>query len=475
MTQGENSINNRPGNATKPLISFWGALSSAALLLAAVISLAGCAALEREPGIPIPATNTAPPATPTPTPVPVIEIESVTARAVQDPGRWDIFGLIENISNDDLTDLELQVSLLNEEGEVQTEATFLPALRQLSPGEETAFRAQFDELDIAVQSGQILVELASYQPGPITPLQITVDQVSVRPDSQGGATYLGYFSNASPERGELRNVEAYMMDDDGRPIDFADLTLTISIIEPYGKVPFRVDFSGDHGDKWPVFFIDAVPLRDTTQPTPLWSVTEPRLFFTDQGIAYYVLEIENTAFAPQVFEGVFTLFDDLELAGVLPIRSPAPIRAQSSWFFTIEPGLALPVRLRSDPEAMRDLTVDVTLDPAASHGVSDEVVIIDLEIQSVERTGSSLHMKGILSNPTADTLASPLLSAVLRNTRGDVVSASTALVADKLPADGRLEFTIALWIPAGTDLPSLEFDLSAFAVKPAGAGTQKPE
>ncbi len=437
----------------------------AACCLLAIIFIPGCAALSREPGLSRQPTNTAPPATNTPTPVPVIEVSNITVRQGEHQGYLEVFGVILNITDDGLTELELAVSVFDPEGNLQAQTTVLPALRQISPGATTAFKAEFDRIDFVLEPEMVLVELASFQLSTITSLQITVDRGSARPNFEGGTTYLGYFSNAQPEYGELRNVEAFMIDEDDKPIDSADFILTTTSVEPRSEVPFRVDFFEEYGDAWPVFYVDAIPSENPNRTSPLWTVSEPRLFFTSQGIPYYLVEIKNTAFAPQDFEGILTMTEGIELQGILPVHSPIPIKAQSSWYFTLEPGLALPVRLRKDAAGMNELIATVTLDPLKTQGVSADLVNLELEIDGIETIGGSLYLQGTLSNPTDMDLADPVVFATLRTASAEVISANSELAAETIPTGDSLEFTLSLRIPAGLDPTALEFDLTALGVR----------
>jgi hypothetical protein len=254
-----------------------------------------------------------------------------------------------------------------------------------------------------------------------------------------------------------------MFNQDGEPVDSAELLLTLSSVEPRGRIPFRADFRASYDGVWPEFFIDAVP-EDPYRSSPLWTAPEPRLFFTSQGRPIYLLEINNTAFAPQQIEGMLTLSIDSDLLGVLPVRSPAPIPAQSSWFFTLEPSLALPAELREDEIALQQLSATLQIDPVETHGVKDEVLSVDLEVSAVETIGGSIYLQGLLHNPTDQELVDPVVYATLRDTDGVVITANSLGVAERLPKEASLSFTIPLWLPGGVDPSSLEFDLHAAAL-----------
>lgn len=440
--------------------------AATASCLLATLFLTGCIAIGREPGLPAQPTETTRPATPTPTPVPLITVENLTVKAGDQEHHWEVFGTIQNISDDGLTDLELSVTALGPEGEVQAQGTFLPALRQLSPGDTTAFKAEFEQIGLDLQPERILVQLASFRVSTITPLQISVDQISARPNFEGGTTYLGYFSNVQLRYGEFRNIEAFMVNEDGEPIDSADFILTTTSIAPRGQVPFLVEFFEDYDEAWPEFYIDAIPSEEPDGASPLWVVTEPRLFFTSQSIPYYLIEIKNTAFAPQKIEGILTLSEGLELLGILPIRSPIPIPAQSSWYFTLEPSLAIPVQIRDDEAALSDLIADVALDPLKTRGVSVEIVDLELEIVKIETIGGSIYLQGKMTNPTEQKIEHPAAFALLHTTSGEVISANSERAADTILAGETVQFTLPLRIPAGTDPSALEFDLSAMGVTP---------
>jgi hypothetical protein len=395
----------------------------------------------------------------------VIDVETITVEEGADAHSWEIFGIIRNISDDGIADLEMNVSILNSDGTIEAHKTVLPALRQLSPGDSTAFQAEFNQLETDVRKNEVRVELSSFQVRTVTPLQIAVDQISARPNFEGGTTYLGFFSNVQLEYGEFLNIEAFMMNENGEPIDAADGITTIASIEPRGRVPFQVEFFTDHGEAWPEFYIDAVPADDPTKASRLWTTSEPQLFFTSQKVPYYLIEVKNAAYAPQRFEGMLTFTEGIELIGIVPLGSKAPIPAQSSWFFTVEPSLALPIRLRGDEKAIRELIAEVIIDPIASRGVSDELISLGLEIESIETIGGSMYLQGKAINQGELDLSSPFVFAALRNPEGEVITANSVRIADTIPAGETTGFTIALWIPSGIEPNTLEYDISAYAIK----------
>jgi hypothetical protein len=394
----------------------------------------------------------------------VIEVFGITIEQTDDPGSWQVYGLVRNISDEGLTDLELEVSIIGLDDVTQSQVEVLPALRQLSPGDAAPFTALFSTLENDPRAEDVLVELSSFEAGSIKAMELTIDKSTVRPNISGGTTFLGYFSN--PQRGfsEIRNVGVYMLNEDGEPIDAAESILTGSLIAPRGQLPFRVDFDRDYDEVWPKFYIDAVPTGDPNGSKSLWSVQEPRLFLTSQKVPVYLLEITNTAFAPQKLEGMLALTEGTELVGLLPLRSPSLIPVQSSWFVSLEPSLELPIRLRNNEDAMRALIADIIIDPLASHGVNSELISLELEVESLEIIGGSLFLEGTLQNPLDRAVSNAVVHASLRDSTGVVVSAHSAIAAEQIEGQGSQAFLLSLWIPDGSDPNMLEFDLYADAV-----------
>jgi hypothetical protein len=437
--------------------------------LLAVVTISACGPISREPGLSREPTDTQLPRTSTPTPPPRVEADNLSVHKDEEESSWLVFGTIRNISEDGLSDLELNVAVLDHEGETLAEGIFLPALRQLSPGDSTAFKAEFTQIDDASSPQKASVKLESFLVSTVTPLQITVDEISARSNTWDGTTYLGYFTNVQMEYGQIRNVEAFMMNEDGTPFDSAKRVVTLSSVAPRGRVPFSVEFNDNFAEAWPDFYIDAVPSEEPSRRSPLWTVAEPQLFLTSQGLPYYLLEIKNTAFAPQTIEGIFTLTKGTEIFAVLPIRSPAPIAAKSSWFFTLEPGLSLPFELRNDEQAISALIPNVTLDPIETRGVGDELIPIDLVIESVETIGGSIFFRGRVSNSTDQSLENPVVYATLRDPSGMAISANSERIVQAIPVGGSVDFTLSARIPAEIEPNALEFDLNAIALSASGS------
>ena len=451
-----------PQAGFEPLIHYL--LRSCAAICLCASFLVGCADVAREPQIAGAATGSPESAVPTPTSLPLIELDGVTVQHSGTAGDWVVYGLVRNSSERVLDELVLGVALVDRDGELHARVESVPAQRLIAPGDQTAFSAAFQPVTVRVDPERVRVSVLSYREALVEPLEIIVDQVSSRTNIDGGTTFLGFLSNVQPEHAEIRNVEAYFMNDEGLPVGSAEAVLTASSVAPHSRNPVQADFIEVYGENLPVFYVDAVPIEAPDRSSTLWAVTDPVLFSTAQGVHYYLIELRNTAFAPQVVEGLFAISEWRELVGLLPVHSPLPIPPQGSWYVSLEPDLELPVSLRSDEERMEALTAELALDPLGTHGVDARPIMVDLAVDSVESIGGSLFMRGTVLNNTEEPVNSPTVFGVLRTTGGEVVGANSERLSESIPAGEQVGFTLALLTPAGTDPAALEFDLIAIAL-----------
>jgi hypothetical protein len=101
--------------------------------------------------------------------------------------------------------------------------------------------------------------------------------------------------------------------------------------------------------------------------------------------------------------------------------------------------------------------------------VGDELIPIDLVIESVETIGGSIFFRGRVSNSTDQSLENPVVYATLRDPSGMAISANSERIVQAIPVGGSVDFTLSARIPAEIEPNALEFDLNAIALSASGS------
>jgi hypothetical protein len=95
-------------------------------------------------------------------------------------------------------------------------------------------------------------------------------------------------------------------------------------------------------------------------------------------------------------------------------------------------------------------------------------VLLDIQVESFEFTGSRAFIRGRVANPTANAVANPAVFAAVRSTEGNILGASSQVVAPKLAPSAEQAFTLSIDLPAQTTPAMAEYDLRALGVEVDG-------
>jgi hypothetical protein len=89
-----------------------------------------------------------------------------------------------------------------------------------------------------------------------------------------------------------------------------------------------------------------------------------------------------------------------------------------------------------------------------------------LEIDHVETIGSSLFVRGRITNPSEEDLEGPTVMGAVYSTSGDLWTAGWSTPQERIAGNDQLEFGFDLPWPAGFDLAQAEYDFRALALAP---------
>ncbi len=440
-------------------------------LVSSLFLTVGCALMACSPASPPTVTatvqrHTAPAPTQLAIPAtPELIVEIRDLNLVFDPktGSGDAIGLLGNATEWQVRDVMLRVSITDASGsELATQAVALEQ-KFLGPGEVSPFRAHFVD-GLGAEAAQ--VQVVGYERASFSRVGLIVEEIERFHAQDGTLAILGRITNPGPRQAAVHRLTFIARDSENQPVGLANLSIGLTSLAPGQSSPFLVEFDDDPPIAESTAYIDALAIAAPPEP-PFSFPVEPRVLSDEQSNRFVLGSLKNEASSPKYVSFLLILRMDDRLVGLSRVDSPLPVAGGEQLAFSVGkffgPDFS---QIASDrPEA--DWEIEVLLDTGLS---SDAEVVrkeLDLSISGAEKIGSSIFLRGQLTNSEEQAvLEKATVLVALRSTEGELVSAGWQVVRETLPAGETAQFVLPLRIPAGIDLPDLEFDLRAFGVLP---------
>jgi hypothetical protein len=175
----------------------------------------------------------------TETPTPKNELAVDMVQGYQDAyGSWIVVGLVTNYTDRDVDSIEVEVSILDEDGnDLYTDAAWV-FLYKLAPGETTPFRMAVSEDLVGVDS--FSAEIVGKSTAEIDRAEIEVRGVSMIIDDSGNIHISGEIVNTGTEPADIDDVAAATFDKNGQIVTADASTVYISYLDPGESGPFRI-------------------------------------------------------------------------------------------------------------------------------------------------------------------------------------------------------------------------------------------
>lgn len=421
--------------------------------------LASCAPMPHSPRLqtPTPSKPAKVTRTPTRTPSPIIAVRDVVLTSHAGRDEVAVLGLVENLSPDPLSDVEILVQLLDgSDGLIQQQVVpiFLPHLRS---GGESPFAVDFSGVDGAVK---VQVEPASYASIPVTPVPLQLETWSLTPMVGGGMALLGELENDGELTVALHRVGFSILDTSGDLVGLSPAATHLSLLEPGESTPVAValeDLAHEH-ELQP--YLDAVATTTKKFPPDL-TVQAIWLDRTSQGAPFLLGEISNRGYTATWARLLAVFRHEERLIAAAPIDLPFPIPADEKWPFGTMHIPGLEAALQQDSIELQSLEIEVLIDPYARSEAIGDPQRLQIQVTHFEPIGSTLLIRGSVINPTQKELVSPTVYVALRTTQGDLFSTGWQAMDLRLASQEEAPFTLNLPLPENADVPMSEHDLLA--------------
>ncbi len=427
----------------------------------ALAFMAACSHLPQAVSLPVTPSPLAPAVAlrATGTPALAIDFSSVVV-AAGSPSQTTVLGLISNRSGQAVDDLRIRVSLLDRSGRRLGQREIAPALTQLDAADVSPFAATFP---IRRESGmRASAELVQYRTAASanTPLQAEIVQMEQLPD--GSTALLGRLTNPGGSTVRVRDLAVLALDAQGLPTGLLPWSAGPIRIGPRGSQPFVAIGPAHDTAKAHIAYARA-EVETGERRMDMRFAAGPDLHATSQGEWFITGALENLGSRPAWGQAALRLELDQRLLGLAQVRFALPLTPGEIRPFSVRmPPLFGPLPASLDPAEL-GLGGKPESWPASSGEAA--LVLLDIQVESFEFTGSRAFLRGRVANPTANAVANPTVFAAVRSTEGKVLGAFSQVLAPELPPSGEQAFTLSIDLPAQTTPAMAEYDLRALGVE----------
>ncbi len=368
-----------------------------------------------------------------------------------------VLGIIHNDSDQDLTEISLEVSLLDSDGDLLDRQQLSPLLEHLAPGEDSPYTARFEAPD-GIASAE--VELLHSKAASFDRAAVEFQEVRTFTTQTGEYAILGTVNNPSDEPLTLHDLGILLKDDSGVIIALSRLAAGPASLMPEQISPVLLIFATPPDAGEGELYADAT-INRSLPPVELSFTRDPTLEFTDQGLPFVLGEIHNEAgYIRWVRVLIAVYYEDLLLSCTVT-TFPIPIGPDENRAFLESRLPGLVTNAESQGIALENVEIQALIELDFSRSFDETPVPLSVEIDRYQYQGSSLILHGKVSNPEENAIEQPTVLGTVRTMTGELVSAGWSIVADTLAPFETLEFVLPLTLPQDTDTVMSEFDLQA--------------
>ena len=429
-------------------------------------ALAACQTVAASPSAPPIPTATLP----SPTLVPSIHVISHQLLRGSASGQWRVVGLVENQGQNIASQVQLDVSLIDETGVVIAAKPASTLLSNLQPDEVSPFLVSFES---AATPTEALVELSQVEPATRTAtsgLFSDVSQTESRPElytqleeffvtGSGQLAIMGFVANPGNDHIALDSLGFLGRAPNDSENSLAEMQFGPNQLAPGDKAPFLALAPENPGAvRWTLYHDGLI--GEPPGPNALAILGTPRLHLTAQGSPFVVGTLANSG-KPASGTVLISLFDGSRLIGIWEFETPRSLEAGEQLPFTAFgfPG----VNLRLDPGDPSAIRVETRVEETAS---DETPMLIDMpvDVSSILSVGSAIFIRGVVRNSLDIDVDAVAVYAEVRSSAGDLITAGWS-TAGYLERGESKDFVLDLPIPVGMDATLTEYDLRGIGLK----------
>lgn len=366
--------------------------------------------------VPVPPLPTLIPSA-TPTPEPALEVIEVSL--LQDPqeGAWWVIGLLGNQADQALGEIELHLQARDGDGNLILDAP-LPATFPTTPARgEAPFYFQLQLTDTP--------ETIDIKPHSWIEVDFEAADLTVEINhsfSTGLREYaLGEIRNPGSASVAIADLAVIHSEDGSGLSGFGHLLAGPSLLSPGEGAPFMIELLAKGADDTLKSFI----MAETVAAPPAINLTiskAPEVHLDPQGNPFLIGEMANEEGKSAWLSALVGLKLDGDWVLVLDVNHPLPLEPGEKRSFTSTELPGLRNRLHKEELKPEDVEFETWIHHSRASSLAPAAAPLQLEVHLYEIVGSSIFIRGLVTNAGTLELYNPTVHATIFSTSGRLVS-----------------------------------------------------
>lgn len=400
-----------------------------------------------------PAASPLPTVPPSPTATAQEDVTFPEVSLVQDPrGGWFVIGLLKNQASFAIGDVSLVLITDGPFAGSTIQVGGLASRSVIAAGAQSPF---LFKLGSAARPDGVAVQAQSWTRLDSQPPSLMVD--SIRSWTTGdGRDMMGLIANPADRPVSLVGLSLVSRGPQGEINGFGEMQAGPVVLAPGVRIPFLADiYPGDDAQTY-LFFPDTRASDLTQSESDLKFTWGPTLRQDPQRNLFLIGEVENEGTAGAWFSALFGVELEGEWLSAVHIEHPLPLRRGERRAFISEDLPGLRANLAKRDADLSSVRVEAWIDPPSLHRPALAMSPLAVEIDTYERIGSAVYLRGSLTNRGEAELFRPTVDATILDTNGELISTGWTTPQASLAPGGSAEFLLRLPLSAGVDPTSFE-------------------
>jgi hypothetical protein len=377
-------------------------------------------------------------------------------------GDWVVLGFLENRSDFHIADVQIEILLRDDQGTLLEDKQISPLLPHIAPGEKSPFSANF--LSIG-NMPTFEVEVVSISQAALMVAEVEFEILSTTPTEGGKIAILGQVENPNPFTVNLDGLGLAAFSSKDELVALAPHVLSLSQLNPGEDSPVMILIETGVSEHQLVAYVSASKTVPISASDKLISES-PRVIFTQQGIPFVVGRVRNDGSQPIHAALIMIIEADGEMLAMGEVVLPKPLEPGDTQAFAAADFPGLSARLRERSSIQDDLKVRVLVDRGRSTPSILQPITLEVEIDLFEPIGSSIVLRGTVTNPTDADVKKAVVMVAVHSTAGELLTAGWVINEDILTPGAASLFTLPLYFPEDSEPAASEYDIRAVGFAP---------
>jgi hypothetical protein len=428
-----------------------------------------------QPPISLPATETPPPP-PTDTPV----IPPPTSASTDNPlvtgqinilevsffkdeaDYWYFYGLVRNDTSSTISDLQIEIKLLDSAGTAIYSYTTYSMLSYLTPGETSPFS---DFTTDAFTNGATIqaTVVGSSTTDMINRASLEYRGVSIWADDYNDIYLAGEVLNKNAEPVELNAVAGTLMDSSGKMVTAAAAYTSLGYIEPNSSSPFVMMFDAPIGQAGSLtdynLYLDGL----ITNPTSTYDLTlsDIQYHYQDVNDDFHLLgSVTNNTSEPMIIYLVAGAYDgNGNCIDANYIYFPMPLNAGETFPYDFNLWGAMDY-----VPAAYDAAINYTVIADwiyTYEATSPAYALVSENASNTFEGGTGVFTGTVINNSGQDLSSAIVIVSLYDKSSGELIATGYSFVPESLPNNGTGSYEISLYPPIDLDPANISIDIKA--------------